>query len=509
MTPTEVIEAILAGSENMSRPVYRGQADASWPPLSGAVRRLSEAHGEEILEHQSELQEKLKEYHRDELIVPMQVIDGEEMREIQRLCILQHQRAATGLLDFTENALVALWFTCSEKPDLDGKVFMLDIGNHLIARNGRTLPDPLDAEHPVVYYEPDRSLGARIIAQQSIFVICNPSIPDDRLHSVTVSKKEKLSVKVYLEELGISESALFGDIPGLAAANKHKKPLQTQKSRSPTQYRNRGNRAYQVERYDAALSEYELFAAAVPKVAEPHCLIGDALAALGRYERAIASYTEAIRNIERPIYIGRMATASWELVGRRMLHSIYYNRGNAYAAIGSHRSAIEDFDRALGQGDAHKRPILFNRGNSKFMVELFAEAYQDFENAWNLEQRSDTARAMGNCKMLMGEFGQAMARYLSGSASEPQRYAGFCAEDAEQVRQLLERLENHEYKVEREGLHVRVLAQCDPASFIFSGNRGNTGNVPSSINTAPGGKGYGGMPPFSVTIVSQLQPPAR
>ena len=37
MTPEEIVQAIVGQSQNMTRPVYRGQADADWKAESGAV----------------------------------------------------------------------------------------------------------------------------------------------------------------------------------------------------------------------------------------------------------------------------------------------------------------------------------------------------------------------------------------------------------------------------------------------------------------------------------------
>ena len=150
----------------------------------------------------------------------------------------------------------------------------------------RTLSNPFDAGQGVVYYEPDRSLGARIVAQRSVFVICNPLIPDQHLKSVVVPRESKGLLEDYLTRLGLSQTALFGDVPGLAAANTTRTQLQRTGPLTPEQHWDRGNRAYQAGRYDDALAAYESYAAALPDVAQPHCLMGDALAALGRYKDA-------------------------------------------------------------------------------------------------------------------------------------------------------------------------------------------------------------------------------
>ena len=62
----------------MSRPVYRGQAKASWELHSGAVQRLKELHGECILDDESKLRQLVSGYHRD-LIYQMEILDGQRM----------------------------------------------------------------------------------------------------------------------------------------------------------------------------------------------------------------------------------------------------------------------------------------------------------------------------------------------------------------------------------------------------------------------------------------------
>ena len=504
MTPEEIVQAVVEQSQTMTRPVYRGQADANWEPESGAVYRLRKAYGEDLPVDEGELRNLVVEYHRERLIMPMQVIDGAVLSDLQRLSVLQHQGAATGLLDFTENPLVALWFACAEEPDNDARVFLFDIGDPQVARNGRTLDRPFDAGQVVVYYEPDRSLGARIVAQQSVFVICNPLIPAGHLTSVTVPQSSKEPLQDYLTRLGLSHTSLFGDIPGLSAANSRRAPLQRTEPLTPQHHRDRGNRAYQAGRYEDALAAYEAYAVAVPGVAQPYCLKGDALAALGRFEDASVAYTKAIENLDRPIDLGRQVTVNREFVGPMMSRALYYNRGNVRAAAGDHSGAVADFDIAFQQGDDPKRDILKNRGNSKFALGMFAEAYNDFEAAWLERQGSDAALAMGNCKVMTGEFEDALQRYSSGTAAEPEGSAAHCRANADQVLQIIETLNGRAFQTRREGIIVFVEVadvRGTPPHFPFAGNQGNTGNIPSGMVTAAGGKGYKGGKGFAVAIV--------
>ena len=504
MTPEEIVQAVVGQSQNMTRPVYRGHADADWEPESGAVHRLRKAYGEDLPVGEGELRNLVAEYHRERLIMPMQVVDGADLSDLQRLSVLQHQGAATGLLDFTENPLVALWFACTEELDKDARVFLLDVGDPQVARNGRMLDNPFDAGQVVVYYEPDRSLGARIVAQQSVFVICNPLIPAQHLMSLVVPQSSKGPLQEYLTRLGLSQTSLFGDIPGLATANTRRTPLQRTEPLTPEQHRDRGNRAYQAGWYDDALAAYEAYGVALPYVAQPYCLKGDALAALGRFEDANLAYTRAIENLGRPIYLGQQVIVNQEFFGPMMSRALYYNRGNVRSGAGDHPGAVADFDIALQHGDDPKRDILKNRGNSEFALEMFTEAHKDFEAAWLEREGSDAALAMGNCKVMMGEFEGALQRYLSGTATEPEGSAAHCRANAEQVRRIMETLNGRAFRTRLEGVIVFVETphvQGRPPHFSFAGNQGNTGNIPSGMVTAHGGKGYAGGKGFAVAIV--------
>ena len=207
MSADEVIRAVCDLSRGMTRPAFRGQASSEWALLSGAVRRVlkahGKAHGKELLSHVSLLQNLVREYHQNKLLLPMETMEGKGSTDLQKLSTLQHLGAGTGLLDFTESPLVALWFACQQDhddPDVNGAVFAVDIGNHNVATNGRLLDDPLDLavlpQKLVCYYEPDRSLGARVVAQQSVFLIGYPLISDE--HTTKFEIRADLKERVVL-----------------------------------------------------------------------------------------------------------------------------------------------------------------------------------------------------------------------------------------------------------------------------------------------------------------------
>ena len=162
------MQAVVGQSQTMTRPYIEGRPMPNGSPSLGLSIVCGKRMGEDFPVDEGELRNLVAEYHRERLIMPMQVIDGADLSNLQRLSVLQHQGAATGLLDFSENPLVALWVACTDEPDNDARVFLLDIGDPQVARNARSLDNPFDAGQVVVYYEPDRSLGARIVAQQSV-----------------------------------------------------------------------------------------------------------------------------------------------------------------------------------------------------------------------------------------------------------------------------------------------------------------------------------------------------
>ncbi len=513
MTPEEIVNEILGLREGMTRPVYRGQSKGNWPLESSANRRLSGAYGKEFTDTENEQQLNLVDrYHCDHLVRPMEVIDGLSLSQLQRLSMLQHQGAATGLLDFTEYPLVALWFACVKGAENDyeaedGKVFVLDIGDPQQATNARTnnklMEDPFSSAHrsgsQIVYYEPDQSLGPRILAQKSVFVIGDPKISDRRFKSAIIPRQSKKVLRVYLEQLGLSQTTLFCDIPGLAKTNTAHTKLLITDPLSPEQYRNRGNREYQAGRFEDALAEYKLYAKALPAVAQPYCLQADALAALGRFEEANCVYSKAIENLDQPIFVAKQVILDPD-IAKMMTRALYYNRGNVRAASGNHQGALKDYDEALQSGFQPSQSVRYNRGNSKFALGWFNEAHEDFEAVWRSQERSSSALAMGNCKVRLGEFEDALRRYLDGSEAQPKGSATHCRENLEQVRKILRELDGREHSVRNERSDVFVETEGATGHFLFVGNLGNTGNVPSGMVTAYGGKSYEGAARFAVVI---------
>ena len=107
--------------------VFRGQEDVEWSLASSAERRLKAS-----LSSQNRIPDQLFiEYHEDLLkkckLKNYDQREQKQLDDLELLADLQHHGAATCLIDFTRNALIALWFAC-EKSDEDenGKVFAVN-----------------------------------------------------------------------------------------------------------------------------------------------------------------------------------------------------------------------------------------------------------------------------------------------------------------------------------------------------------------------------------------------
>ena len=223
---TEISEIAIPNADN--RFIYRGQKNERWHIQSGALRRLQK----DPLEHPELLPNLFKGYIH-------QIIDEVQLRyssvydnltALECMAHLQHNRVATGLIDFTYNPLVALWLASETDGATDGKVFSVNVRpDEIVEIKTR---GALDQELKRLFeedgqwhlWQPSIDNSAvdtqRITMQQSVFLFGLPEVEQNMIaREILIPKDHKETLLRELETIGISEKTLFSDLAGFFERN--------------------------------------------------------------------------------------------------------------------------------------------------------------------------------------------------------------------------------------------------------------------------------------------------
>ena len=217
------------------RYLYRGQENEAWQINSSAYRRLNDQYG--------------RSYDSDVLCVLwqrylLQIVDEiklrypstyRELEPLECMAHLQHNKVATGLIDFTFSPLVGLWFACANG-DIDGKVIMLENDTEKIEEINtiealeRQLEMLFDANQEQWYlWSPtldNQSVDTqRMIMQQSAFLFGSPEMDRRMINlEIIIPAVHKENLRSELTKMGISEETLFSDVLGFFERNSHQHP---------------------------------------------------------------------------------------------------------------------------------------------------------------------------------------------------------------------------------------------------------------------------------------------
>lgn len=223
--------------------LYRGQENAEWQVNSSAYRRLletptrAETNSSEIqTDANTSLFADLFTCYLKQIVDEVQLKYPSTYRNLNPLeCMahLQHNKVATGLIDFTLSPLVALWFACDNQEDTKGKIFILENDNSKI--NEITTPERL-GQGLDVFFDMDQTQWylwtptldslvvdtQRMMMQQSVFLFGLPEIDTEMImQEIIVPQEHKEGFRTVLAQLGISEKTLFSDLLGFFERNTH------------------------------------------------------------------------------------------------------------------------------------------------------------------------------------------------------------------------------------------------------------------------------------------------
>jgi len=424
--------------------LYRGQADAVWPVSCSAARRLTQDPTNPI---EDQLISSLLVGYLEFLIAKARMRGflppgfSETSPDLELLAQLQHQGAATGLIDFTRQPSVALWFACSGAHFKDGAVYVLARSITEEINNRRDLEKKIQSfyEMDTLWsWEPSQR-GNRVVAQSSAFVFGVPTIAPNKMERFTVQADSKHDILTQLDAVyGINEEVLFSDFPGYAVANASNKPfdvkrtvpywreqvgLASDKNERAMAHFNNGVACSAIRDFQSAIEQYSEAIALNPGHVGAYTNRGVAKDALGRFEDAIVDFSEAIR-IDPKNYKAYNGRASSKADLDRNEEAIadfdtairikpeyakaYNNRGAAKAGLGRDEEAVADYSRAI-QINSGSAETYFNRGVAKARLGRNEEAIADYDAAIRINPGfAEAYLSQGNAKANLGRYKDAI-----------------------------------------------------------------------------------------------------
>ena len=208
--------------------LYRGQENEEWQVNSSAYRRL-----ERLYDSPSDALRYLWQGYLKQIVDEIKLKYPSTYRDLFDLeCMahLQHNKVATGLIDFTLSPLVALWFACAVE-NINGKVIVLedDSGKIEDIQTVKTLRSNLEEFFDVdqeQWYRWSPTLDSRTVdtermtMQQSVFLFGLPEMNGEMItQEIIIPAEHKESLRTELAKMGILEKTLFSDLLGFFERN--------------------------------------------------------------------------------------------------------------------------------------------------------------------------------------------------------------------------------------------------------------------------------------------------
>lgn len=242
VSPENFIELTELVTQNINNKygnvwLWRGQGDIQWPLHSGAYRR-NEKENKNVREKDIVFYEKHllnQARHRG-----YGCIEGITISDVELLARLQHHGAATRLVDFSKNFLIALWF-CIDLYNFRDKTGLL-LGIHTSYIGGSSegeldyersdyskfIEDLSNTNHPMFLESP--VVSKRIAAQHGVFLysdVCHDikgsiKIPKEKEGSIFIAIDPKIKSEareILIQSYDIRNETLFPDLDGFSYSN--------------------------------------------------------------------------------------------------------------------------------------------------------------------------------------------------------------------------------------------------------------------------------------------------
>lgn len=510
------MRALLQPAESQDRSrtyVYRGQANAAWPLQSAAVRRLSRSIQRDGEQNSVASQEQVLQYHKQDLLREFRdrghdIVNGRRQSDLECLSTLQHQGAATGLLDFSYSPLVALWFASGEgNAGVAGRVFKMDITTCQTDTRGdvtesirslRQILDSLRYPWDILAWQPPSigESGQRVIAQQSIHLLCRHD-PEDQgtvrnrhLTEFDIAAADKERLREDLRAVGVDEKMLFPDLRGFAAIHDHQAPLRLLDSR---ELLSAASVAYSNGEFDIAADRYRLYLDTHSDDKEVKLLLTNVMVDAQHPSEASDLLAEIEAWVETALPVSIKA-------------NFYFNKANVAAQLGDHAAAIESYTTSVGLSD--HAGTYFNRANSYASIGRYDEAIADYESC---PHSANALFNAGNAHMAKLAFEAAEQCFAAAAQLEPTRKS--YTHNLNALVHMHSLIEGRaytptvEYRTTGTASPTIIIwvedADPHPIAMTFSislmGNSGNKGNA--GYLNLPGGQGFDGSSGGELVVI--------
>ncbi|RUA05277.1 MAG: hypothetical protein DSY43_04900 [Gammaproteobacteria bacterium] len=346
---------------------YRGQGDKTWGVKSGAYRRLEGNVNQDLIKYTENIIDQAKNYTQEIA----------SNNDLELLAKLQHYGCATPLIDFSLNALTALWFACEDTKE-DGKVVCLKVDDkaRFLEASGKdknkslsgilslsirdditSIRDDItsirdDITYTLGKWQPPLNSN-RIVKQDSLFVFTvSGKIQNSEFEEILIIDKDsKLVIRGELEQLcGITQTSIYSDFYGFATSNS---AVNTYREPTVEELIERADKYYQQGKYIQAKSYYADALKTAKKQEDAAVIamcqnnLGLASESLGEYKKAIEYYELALASD-----LKTYNEAHPKVAIRRN------NLGMAWQSLGEYEKAIKYLELALASnlktyGEAH------------------------------------------------------------------------------------------------------------------------------------------------------------